>query len=115
MGRTTYRRDAETGEFIPLEEWYERNHVEETNAASMINRTFESFKSTIDGTIISDNRQLEAHNKRNKVTNINDYSEDHFAKASVRMRNEATGNTAKAEGERRSALVNNLRKAGIRI
>lgn len=42
-------------------------------------KSFEPFKSTVDGSIIRSRRELEEHNRRNKVMNIHDgYSEKEF-------------------------------------
>lgn len=114
MARTTYRWDAEAKDMIPLDEWYAK-YGDHVGNSAMVLKPFEPFKSTIDGTIINDRKQLAAHNKRNGVTNIADYGEDHFKREGKRMYNERIGNTPQAERERREALVHNMRKAGIKI
>ncbi len=38
----------------------------------------ESFVSPVDGTVISDRRQLEEHNKRNNVVNTAEFGTDHW-------------------------------------
>lgn len=48
--------------------------------SSNIAKSFETFKSDIDGSIISDRRQLREHNRRNGVTDGRDYSPDYMSR-----------------------------------
>lgn len=109
-----FRFDKETGKVIPLEEWYEK-YGDTVGNSAVVAKSFIAFKSTVDGTIINDRKQLAAHNKRNGVTNIEDYGEKHFADAGKRMHNERIGNTEQAEGERRDLIKHHLRKAGVKL
>lgn len=108
----SYKYDKLSGKVISSEEWYQL-HGKHVNNSAMVMKSFEPFKSTVDGTIINDRKQLAEHNKRNGVTNIADYGEKHFKDAGVRMHNERNGNTAAAEGERREIITKELHKRGM--
>jgi hypothetical protein len=108
----SFRYDKETGEVIPVEEWYEK-YGETVGNSAVVAKSFTAFKSTVDGTIISDRRQLAAHNKRNGVTNIADYGEKHFSDAGDRMYKEKTGDTKAGEKDRRRIIEKQLYKHGM--
>ena len=107
-----YRFDKEAGKVIPVDEWYEK-YGETVGNSAVVAKSFIAFKSTVDGSIINDRKQLAAHNKRNGVTNIEDYGEKHFKDAGVRMHNERNGNTPQAEKERRGIIEKELYKRGM--
>lgn len=50
-------------------------------AKGYVTGKFEAFKSTIDGTLISTNRDLQEHNRRNNVVNLNEVYTDEEIKA----------------------------------
>lgn len=108
----SFRFDKEAGKVIPVEEWYEK-YGETVGNSAVVAKSFETFKSPVDGTIISDRRQLAQHNKKHGVTNIQDYGQKHFDDAGHRMHNERIGNTKQAECERREIIVNTLQKAKL--
>lgn len=89
----------DTNKLIPAEEFdrpKERHH--------MIMTDIKPFRSTVDGTVVSTRSQLEAHNKRNNVTNSSDFSPEYVkGRARQKLRNQA-----KADKQDR---VNTLRKA----
>jgi len=74
MARMTYVQDPKTGKLVPKDEYYANKARNESAAV----HTFTEFVSPIDKQVISDNRQLSAHNKKHGVTNIRDYGDDHF-------------------------------------
>ena len=84
--KRTYKRDDETGKFILKQEWQEKYGADVRQTSSV--HTMEAFKSPIDGSIISDGRQLREHNKRHGVTNTSDYSPNYIADR-ARARNKA--------------------------
>lgn len=53
-------------------------HQAARSKSAYIMKPIEAFKSNIDGSIISDRKQLADHNKRNGVTNSADYSESYM-------------------------------------
>tara|TARA_R110000851_G_scaffold288960_2_gene443095 strand:- start:5157 stop:5552 length:396 start_codon:yes stop_codon:yes gene_type:complete len=60
--------------FVAQEDYF---RPESVNAPGIM-KPLESFKSPIDGSIISDRRKLAAHNKRHGVTNSADYSNNYL-------------------------------------
>ena len=78
-----------------------------------IHGDIESFVSPITKEIISDRRQLREHNREHGVTNSSDYSESFLKKRSLERNNEMTGNTPRAQAERREMLNQALKNRGI--
>ena len=77
--------------------------------SAYINKPMEPFKSHVDGSIISDRRQLKEHNQRNGVTNSADYSSD-FMNQRRNSLGAAQDRTAKKE--RIEALQQTMRTKG---
>jgi hypothetical protein len=114
MGRQRY--DKIHKDWVPIEEWYARRAVDPADAlptSATVAKSFEAFKSTVDGSVISDRRQLAAHNKKHGVTNIEDYGQKHFDDSGKRMYNERIGNTAEGEKDRRQIIEKELYKRGM--
>jgi hypothetical protein len=88
--RRTYIFDKELSRVIPAAEWYER-HGEHTDSTGHVGNTdIEAFKSPIDGSIITNQKQLREHNMKHGVTDARDYSQQYFdAKAKERKANMA--------------------------
>jgi hypothetical protein len=53
-------------------------HAAASSKSAYIMKSIDPFKSNVDGSIISDHKQLKEHNKRNGVTNSADYSESYM-------------------------------------
>ena len=53
-------------------------HSAARSTSAYIMKPIDPFKSKVDGSIISDHKQLKEHNKRNGVTNSADYSESYM-------------------------------------
>ena len=77
--------------------------------SAYINKPTEPFKSHVDGSIISDRKQLKEHNQRNGVTNSADYSSD-FMNQRRNSLGAAQDRTAKKE--RIEALQQTMRTKG---
>lgn len=70
-----WRQCRETGKFIPIDD------AARTQAASAnIHGDIEPFRSPVDGSIISDRKQLREHNKRNNVVSTDEFSPEFYAK-----------------------------------
>ncbi len=81
--------------------------------AAYVQGDIESFVSPVDGSVITDRKQLRDHNKRNGVTNCADYSDEFFA-GKKRERDAAiNGTTAEAKRSRRTALIAECKRRGI--
>lgn len=77
-------------------------------APRMLTKTkvFEAFRSTVDGSVISNERDLREHNKRNNVVNVHDGYDD---KAVMDMVNR--DHIKPLDDERRSDLASDMRQA----
>ena len=57
--------------------WGEAKKVIRTAPSGLVTGKFDAFRSPVDGTLIKSKRDLENHNRRNGVVNLNDgYSEE---------------------------------------
>jgi len=57
--------------------WGEAKKVIRTAPTGLVTGKFDAFRSPVDGTLIKSKRDLENHNRRNGVVNLNDgYSEE---------------------------------------
>ena len=70
-----WRQDAETGKLVPIEENHRR-----TDGGACIHGDIQAFVSPVDGTVISDRKQLREHNKRNNVVNTEEFSQSFWDK-----------------------------------
>jgi len=69
-------------EFIPLDE-----SAAKRDASAAIHGDVETFKSPIDGSIISDRRQLREHNKKHNVVSADEFTPEFYeSKAKERER-----------------------------
>jgi hypothetical protein len=85
----------------------ERKLIE--SKAPTIFKSFEEFKSDIDGSVVSDRRQLREHNKRNGVTDARDYSSEYMD----RRRSTLSNNQYKVDKVARiEALKHTMRTQG---
>jgi hypothetical protein len=107
-----FKRDTDTGEFIPFSDWEEK-YGKEPRRSTQIMRDIEDFVSPIDGTIITSRPKLEAHNKKHGVTNINDYSEGHFEKGGKKLQAQARGQTAQDKKDRCQLIDKTLNDHGV--
>ena len=67
-----WRQDRHTGEFIPIDE------SARTFRASAIHGDIQSFVSPVDGTVITDRKQLREHNKRNNVVSASEFDQNYY-------------------------------------
>jgi len=67
-------QDPITGTLIPAAEYIR----EEYNTPFAIHGDIETFKSPIDGSIISDRKHLREHNIKHEVTDYRDYGDAYF-------------------------------------
>lgn len=67
----------------------------------------ESFKSPIDGSVITDRAQLREHNRKHGVTDSRDYGAEHFERKTKEREDVMQGNTKQAKQGR----INDILKA----
>ena len=86
-----WRQDANTGRLIPIDESAQRASV------GFIHGDIESFISPVDGTIISDRKQLREHNKRNGVVSADEFSPEFYARKAKERADFYEGKHSRAE------------------
>ena len=70
-----WRQDKQTGEMIPIDSSAKRADAQRTAA---VHGDVDSFVSPVDGSVISDRRQLREHNKRNNVVSADEFSPEFY-------------------------------------
>jgi hypothetical protein len=94
-----WRQCAKTGEFIPIDEAARRS------SGSFVQGDIESFVSPVDGTVISDRKQLREHNKRNNVGNADEFTPEFFARKAQERADFYQGKHAKEESLKRKREI----------
>ena len=74
-----WRQCQQTHKLIPIGEW--NQDVNGRGGSATIFGDIESFVSPIDGTVISDRKQLREHNKRNNVVSADEFTPEYYAAA----------------------------------
>lgn len=69
-----YDKATNTSTFIPVDEQAQKRDLAEGKTTLIIRDNFEPFRSVVDGSLISNHRDLEAHNKRNGVVNTAEFN-----------------------------------------
>jgi len=97
-----WRQNKVTGELIPIDAAARRQD------GAYIQGDIQSFVSPIDGTVISDRKQLREHNKRHGVVNAAEFSKEFYeGKAKDRARL-YTGEHSTAEKQARGEEINRI-------
>ena len=97
-----WRQDAKTGKLIPIDAAARRHD------GHAIHGDIAPFVSPIDGTVISDRRQLEEHNKRNNVVNAAEFSPEFYAEKAKERANFYEGRHSRAETQRRKEEIHRV-------
>jgi len=100
--RRKYVQDSKTG---ILHEVTQRNRAEPR--APYVPKEFQPFQSQVDGSIVSDRKQLADHNRRNGVTNPSDYGSQWFERKGKEREHERLGQTPQA----RKARIESIKRA----
>lgn len=89
-----------------------RSLAQVVTAPRLLHKTkpFEAFKSPVDGSIITCDRDLREHNKRNGVVNVHDGYDDKAVKGMVNRDFQKP-----LDEERRSDLVSDMREAVVKL
>ena len=95
-----WRQDKTTGKMIPIDE-----EARKRDGGHSIHGIFEPFKSMVDGTLISTNRQLREHNKRNNVVNAGEFSQGHFEEKAKERANFYEGKHSRKETLKRKQEI----------
>lgn len=71
-----WRQDKETGNLVPIDESaYSRDVSAGVFPGA---QSFEAFRSTVDGSLIRNRKELEEHNKRNGVVLADEFSPSYY-------------------------------------
>ena len=104
--RWVQRLNEETGkhEFIPRDE-----AAVKRDSTSAIHGDIVSFVSPVDGSVISDRKQLREHNKRNNVVNSSEFDQGFLDRKRKERDRLYTGeHTAAEKFERKQEIYNNI-------
>jgi len=86
-----WRQDAITGKLVPI------NEARRAVQTSAIHGDIQPFVSPVDGTVISDRRQLREHNKRNSVVSADEFTPEFYAKKAKERKDVLQGKKSRAE------------------
>jgi len=102
MARWRQHFNEETGksELIPIDEAAVRR-----DGGFAIHGTFEPFKSMLDGTIISTNKQLREHNKRNNVVQADEFTPEFYERKAQERADFYQGKNSRAESLKRKQEI----------
>ncbi|RLA29191.1 MAG: hypothetical protein DRR15_16515 [Gammaproteobacteria bacterium] len=101
-----WRQCRHTGKLIPVDE------AAKKYAGHYIQGDIETFVSPVDGSVISDRKQLEDHNRRNNVVNAAEFSPEYYAsKAKERARFYEGEHTRRESHARKSEIYEIIMRA----
>jgi len=72
-----YRQCSKTHKMIPIDE---AARARDCVRGASIHGDIQTFRSPVDGTIISDRKALREHNKRNNVVNADEFTPEFYAR-----------------------------------
>lgn len=77
-----------------------------------IRKTVENFKSPVDGSVITNQRELDAHNKKNDVIDCREWGNDQFCDLGAKKEREEffAGTSTKAKKARTETIVESIQK-----
>ena len=109
MSKQSWVQCPETNKLVPRDEY----HRPQGNKSAAI-QSFEEFVSPVDGKVISCPSKLREHNKRNGVTNVQDYGQGYFDRRGREKYNDMIGNTRAAKQQRVNTIKSAMHKHGLR-
>ena len=109
--RGSYVQDPDTGKLVPKSEYVPKEVKRREWAA--IHGPIEPFVSPVDGTVISDRKQLREHNKRHGVTNTADYGPEWFKRKAEERNAHILGKSKEAKAARVEAIQKVLYEKGL--
>ncbi len=96
-----WRQDSKTGKLIPIDEAAARRD----GSGTSLHTDFEPFVSPVDGSVISDRRQLREHNKRNNVVNTAEFNPEFLERKRKERERLYSGEHTKAEKHARKQEI----------
>ncbi len=109
MSKQSWVQCPETNKLIPKDQYCRP----QPNKSAAV-QGFESFVSPVDGKHISCPSKLREHNKRNGVTNVQDYGAGYFDRRGREKYNDMIGNTRAAKQQRVDTIKSAMHKHGMR-
>ena len=103
-----WRQDAKTLKLIPIDDSKPRS------AGAVIFNDIEPFKSPIDGSIISDRKQLREHNKKHNVVQASEFSPEYYERKANERADLLSGTSKVGKADRIEAIKHALYKHGVR-
>ena len=94
-----YNKETGKSEFIPVDESAQRHDAKK--GISIIRDNFKPFRSTVDGTTITNDRELAEHNRRNNVVNASEFSPEYLAQKRREREDFYQGKHSREESQKR--------------
>lgn len=109
-----WRQCSVCDQLIPIDEWELHPHVNsgDHHQAAFVQGDIETFKSPIDGSIISDRAHLREHNRKHGVTDMRDYSPEYIKKRADARQQYLGGTTEKARRDRVNTIMESIERHG---
>lgn len=102
--RQVYNEETGKSEFIPIDEAARRAD----GGQHYIHGDIDSFVSPVDGSVISDRKQLEEHNRRHGVVSAHEFSPEFYARKAEERARLYSGEYTKQESLRRKQEINEI-------
>lgn len=100
--RQVFDEETQTSEFVPMDS----AAVARSSGGASIHGDITPFVSPVDGSVISDRKQLREHNKRNNVVNASEFSDEYYAKKRKERERVYTGERTKDQIRRDRMDIN---------
>lgn len=102
-----WRQDKVTGKLVPIDE-----EAIKRDGGFAIHGIFKPFRSDIDGTEISTNKQLREHNKRNNVVQADEFTPEFYAGKAKERADFYQGKHSRGESlKRKQEIYENIMRA----
>ena len=102
-----WRQDSKTGKMIPIDEAARRS-----SAGVAIHGDITSFVSPVDGSVITDRKQLAEHNKRNNVVSADEFTPEFYARKAQERADFYNGKHSRQESlKRKQEIYENMMRA----
>ena len=98
-----WRQDAETGKLVPIDESARR-----VDGTAFIQGDIEPFVSPLDGSVISDRKQMREHMQRHGVVHASEFSPDFYAEKRRERERLYTGEHTREQSQRRKEEIHRI-------
>lgn len=101
--KQVWNEEEQKSEFIPLDEAAARHP-----SSAYVQGDIETFRSPIDGAVISDRKQLREHCKRHGVVQQSEFDDNHFKRKAAERARLYTGERTKEQSLNRKREINEI-------